>query len=124
MAPVVIGALRGIGAYRAILPASKLQIGDGVIVNRNPANAFDANAVQVLTANNRMLGHIDRTSAAILASHMDSGVIYTASVHSNPQLVTVRGKLKGIIKDSILIKCVPLPPLKKSIEVSKEYELT
>lgn len=125
-APSIIGALRGISQNGAVHRVSLLVPGNGVILDRNPNNLHDSNAVRVLDEGGQMLGHIDATSAAILALHMDRGVIFIASVMTAPILKRFRvngGSYLGIKKDSVMIRCVPLPPLLKKVTAHGEVHI-
>ena len=50
-------------------------IGEYVILRREPTNAYDSNAIQVVNLRNEQLGHIPRTTASKLAKYMDNGSI-------------------------------------------------
>lgn len=52
---------------------------ESVVLQRQPTNAFDRNAIQVLNARNQQIGHIPREMAAVLAPVMD-GLISSADV--------------------------------------------
>jgi hypothetical protein len=122
-APTVVGALRGISQNGAVRRVSLLVPGTGVMLDREPNNPHDSNAVRVLNEDSKMLGHLDATSAAVVAMHMDKGVIFIASVMTAPILkrLPINGNsYLGIKKDSVLIRCVPLPPLLKKVTAHGE----
>lgn len=55
-----------------------------VVLRRNPANPYDANAVEVhipALGDEGMIGHLAREHAAIIASMIDRGDILQAHVH-------------------------------------------
>jgi SWI/SNF-related matrix-associated actin-dependent regulator of chromatin subfamily A3 len=47
-------------------------VGELVIARREPRNAYDRNAIQVLNVRNEQIGHIPRVMAAKLAKYMDN----------------------------------------------------
>lgn len=76
-----------------------------VVLKRNPANEYDANAIEVhvpaLGDEYGMIGHLTRPIAARLAPEMDSGVEWRAAIESvliNPEFPDRPG---------ISIKCAP-----------------
>jgi hypothetical protein len=116
MAPTLIGRLMGTNAYKGSAKrALKLQAGEGVMLDRRPDNPYDSNAVAVLSAGEKMLGHIDRVTARTLAQHMDAGTIYVASVVT-PAEGWRQGPYLCVRKGSCTIRCVPLPPLLKTVD--------
>lgn len=113
----VIGMLVGFSFYPgAIRRASRLNIGDPVIIEREPHNPYDSNAIRVLNVNGKMLGHIDWRTAAHLSANIDRGILYTANVCTQPVVGRKPPNLVGIKRGSVLIKCIPLPPLMKTKE--------
>lgn len=52
------------------------------VLIRNPANEHDPNAVEVHVPSGGvgMLGHLRRVEAAVLAPHLDAGVIYQGEI--------------------------------------------
>ncbi|KNC99573.1 uncharacterized protein SPPG_04962 [Spizellomyces punctatus DAOM BR117] len=49
--------------------------GESVILEREPLNPYDRNAIKVLNMRNDQVGHIPREQAAVLAPFMDAGTI-------------------------------------------------
>ncbi|TPX65466.1 hypothetical protein SpCBS45565_g05120 [Spizellomyces sp. 'palustris'] len=49
--------------------------GESVILEREPLNPYDRNAIKVLNMRNDQVGHIPRDQAAVLAPFMDAGTI-------------------------------------------------
>lgn len=66
----------------AAMIASEQHAGDAFIgaLVRNPANEFDANAIEVHVVGAGMIGHLDRHTAAVLAPLLDGGATYTVVV--------------------------------------------
>ena len=59
---------------------SKLDIGEQLILLRNPNNPYDRNAIGVYNINYDMLGHINRDLAKKMAPLIDSGVRFQVTV--------------------------------------------
>lgn len=57
-----------------------LKAGVGLILQRQPDNAFDKNAIKILTKEGEHLGFINRQLAAELAPAMDKGNKYGAFI--------------------------------------------
>ncbi|PNS19972.1 hypothetical protein CAC42_7939 [Sphaceloma murrayae] len=57
--------------------------GENIILRREPENAYDPNAIQVLNVNREQIGHVPRQIAAKLTPYLDRGEIF------------VEGKLAG-----------------------------
>ncbi len=51
-----------------------------VVLRRNPANPYDANAIEVHVPAVGMVGHVDKAKAAILAPLLDQGVRFATDV--------------------------------------------
>lgn len=120
-APQVVAQLVGCRHYRGAYPrAGQLLAGEGVVISRNPGNSHDFNAVQVHSADDVMLGHLDAGSSAQLAPFMDAGIVYLATV-MEPLSKKVRNGVTMYKVGSCLIRCTPLPPLKgkKRVEVKE-----
>lgn len=83
--------------------------GDGVILEREPTNSVDPNAVKVLNVSTKPVGYADYISARILASHIDAGVIYSAYVISAPKI-----KFGKYVQDSCRMKCIPIFKVKEN----------
>lgn len=50
-----------------------LSIGDELLVEREPDNAYDSNAVKVLTKDGDWIGYVAKESNMELAEHLDNG---------------------------------------------------
>ena len=109
MAPVVIAFIRGSHLVRGVKAFLSLTMGEGVILEREPTNPVDPNAVKVFNATNEPVGYADYLSARILASHIDAGVIYSAYVISAPKI-----KFGKYVQDSCRMKCIPIFKVKEN----------
>jgi SWI/SNF-related matrix-associated actin-dependent regulator of chromatin subfamily A3 len=54
--------------------------GEEVIIEREPQNTYDANAIQVLNIGRAKLGHLSRQVAAKLAPLLDRGLVSVEGV--------------------------------------------
>lgn len=54
--------------------------GDGIVLEREPDNDFDANAVAIVTGEHD-LGYLAKEDAAIVAPALDAGLPYRAQIH-------------------------------------------
>lgn len=107
---ILIGMLVDTGLYPgAVRRTSRLHLGDPVILEH------DGNAIRVLNIDGRILGHMDRCTSTILSINIDRGILYTAHICTQP-VVKQKPNLVGVKKGSVLIKCIPIPPLMKSKE--------
>lgn len=59
--------------------------GEEVIVEREPTNAYDSNAIRILNVHRQQIGHIPRTVAAKLARYMDNGWLQVEGVLKGEQ---------------------------------------
>lgn len=56
------------------------RVGESLSLVRDPNNQYDRNAIMVLNSSGNQLGFISKDVASNLASYMDSGARYTATV--------------------------------------------
>ena len=81
--------------------ASTLTEGDGLLIDREPGNAFDPNAIKVLSPDGIIhIGYVAKEVAVELAPLMDEGRFFACSVESH--------MMKQII---LLIKEVDIKPV-------------
>lgn len=110
-APVIVTAIRGYQSKDAFNIAWDMQIDDPVGLLREPTNHYDSNAVIVTSILGDPIAYVQRERAAELAPWMDKGWIYSATVIGEP--ICNYGKMaRGIKKDSIVIRCVPINLIK------------
>ena len=65
---VVVGV--SFGDHQQVI--SKLRVGDRLILDREPENVYDPNAIAVMTEAGEKVGYIDRYTAEDLARGLDS----------------------------------------------------
>lgn len=53
---------------------SELKAGEELLLEREPKNKYDRNAIKILTSENKHLGYVNRKLAFDVALAMDSGV--------------------------------------------------
>lgn len=56
----------------------QMRVGENIILEREPYNTYDKNAIKVINANGNQIGFIGKELAAQLAPKMDNGMRYTA----------------------------------------------
>lgn len=66
--------------YRAADAIGALAVGDDVILRREPTNAYDKRAIEVLDRNGRKLGYVARMDNSAVARMMDAGERFEARV--------------------------------------------
>ncbi|KAF2854582.1 hypothetical protein T440DRAFT_441724 [Plenodomus tracheiphilus IPT5] len=59
--------------------------GEMVICRREPHNAYDANAIQVLNVQSQQIGHLSRALAAKLAKYMDDQSLLVEAILTGPK---------------------------------------
>lgn len=119
-APVVYSIVKGM-KYRgqaAWFAVHDLEEHDPVIVQRDPENEYDGNAVKVLAITDYEdtihIGFIERAKAAVMSEWMDAGFVYQANVHE-PAIVDG----DTIFIDTMWVVCRPMKPLKQKSEVKE-----
>lgn len=70
--PTVVVAVRGLTYGDRAGNARRLEVGDTVVLQREPDNPFDANAVRVLLADGADVGYVARDAARGLAARLDA----------------------------------------------------
>ena len=66
---------------------ARANVGDAIRLVRRPENAFDPNAVEVLTVDGASLGWVPKTQAKLIAAHLDAGT----AIHG--KILSVTGNL-------------------------------
>lgn len=70
---------------------SSLNVGDVLVLKREPDNQFDRNAILVLTAAEKPIGHLSGDWAAVYAPKIDCGMEYAATIIDiQPKVITVK----------------------------------
>lgn len=62
---------------------------ENVILEREPTNSYDRNAIKVLNIRNEQVGHIPREQAAVLAPLMDNHTIRVEGTVPNGGMDTI-----------------------------------
>jgi hypothetical protein len=117
-APIVYSEVRGapLGGASAIFLYGDLARGDPVLLFREPTNPDDPNAIKVLDFDcEGFVGYIAREKAAIMAPLIDAGWVYTAKVTVPAEVRHIRGH-RFTKKNSLEVKCTPLPPMRQKKE--------
>lgn len=66
--------------YEARDSIAGLAVGDAVTLRREPANAYDRRAIEVLDASGRKLGYVARIDNSAVARMMDAGERFEARI--------------------------------------------
>lgn len=116
-APTIISPVRGM-QYRgpdAWFVVHDLEIGDPLLVEREPENEYDSYAVKVVapiyTDGLIHIGYIAREKAVTMASFIDKGWVYTSCVYKGCVV-----KKSAILLNSLVVKCTPIKPTPKKVE--------
>lgn len=116
MKPPVLNGVLVVGVrFRSpveVLHAACVTSGDGLILEREPANPHDANAVKAM-ADTTHIGYIERGYAGVISMWMDRGVYFTTTV--------VRNYKKYIV---VNIRPITPPKKKKKTAVVDERQTT
>lgn len=116
MKPPVLHGVAVVGVrFRSpaeILHAACVTSGDGLILEREPTNPYDASAVKVL-ADTVHIGYIERGYAGVISMWMGRGVYFTTTV--------VRNYKKYIV---VNIRPITPPKKKKKVAVADERQTT
>lgn len=72
--------VNGEAYYEAAEVVAALAIGDRVVLRREPSNAYDKRAIEVLDAAGRKLGYVARMDNSAVARMMDAGERFEARI--------------------------------------------
>lgn len=61
---------------------NKLSVGEAVILRREPNNAYDNNAIEILTQGGQKLGYVPQKHNSVIAALMDQHCQVSASIES------------------------------------------
>lgn len=92
-----------------ILYAACVTSGDGLLLEREPTNPYDANAVKVI-ADTAHIGYIERGYAGVISTWMNRGVFFTVAVVRN-------------YKKYIVVNIRPITPPKKKKKTVTEQDM-
>lgn len=120
-APIVYAMVRGARhrGLASLMLYADLERGRGVMLNREPGNAYDGNAIRVLEPEyEAQIGYVAREKAAILAPWMDAGWVYLSHIVKEARKKRDRQGNLAVFDNTMQIKCTPLDPLttKKTIK--------
>ncbi len=59
---------------------ARLQVGDPIVLVREPDNQYDSNAIAVCTTGGRQIGYLSRADAQRFSAKMDKGVVLKAVI--------------------------------------------
>ena len=77
---------------RGQIHALMLTPGDPCLLEREPHNPADGNAIKVLCPNcETHMGYVDKVSAAQVACHIDNGWVYLCTVKSSHSVLNLSG---------------------------------
>jgi hypothetical protein len=113
-APTVYSAVRGARhrGQAALQFYMDLAIGDGVMLQREPDNLHDPNAVMVLEPDYEVhIGYLARDRAAIVSMWMAKGWVYVARVVKRAKRKKIGADI-WVVDHTLCVKCTPLPPMK------------
>lgn len=120
-APTVISPVRGLQFREAsaFFMCHDLCVGDPMIVEREPGNQADSNAIKVMAPVDEdseslvHMGYIAAEKAKVMAAWMDKGWMYHAKVFSQAQK---RGS--KVVLNTLKVICQPIKPV--SVKVQKK----
>ncbi len=70
--PTVVVSVRGLAYGERAAAARRLNVGDRVVLRREPENPFDSNAIRVHLGDGAEVGYVAREAARGLAGHLDA----------------------------------------------------
>lgn len=92
--------------YRMVLS------GEGLLLEREPSNPVDSNAIIVHTETGP-IGYLERAASARIAPWIDKGWVYMCNCVVQAETRRWRGGIETR-RDSLLVRCVPVAPIARS----------
>ncbi len=66
----------------SLIEANQLDVGELLILNREPNNEYDTNAIEILTQNGTKLGYVPQKNNLVLANVMDQHCLVSSRIAS------------------------------------------
>lgn len=95
-------------------------LGEGLLLEREPLNPADSNAILVKRDNGQSVGYIAAEIAARMSPWMDQGWLFNCLCIKQGIVRLHRGRY--YIKPQMIVRCIPIQQIKLGIKLRKRVE--